>query len=155
MLPTSAVALFCDDIREEKSGAVILIGIMGDNVSIPRPPDEADGMVGVIPRLCIYIRVNFDVSADVAPISFKVTMPDGSELDAGKIDERTIATAKSTRDKGNPMGGVVSRLKLGGLMMNKLGRMTVEANVGGQVYLAGFLNFISEETKPMDQADAP
>jgi hypothetical protein len=144
MYQTSVIALFCDDIREEKSGALTLIGVMGDNANLPLP-EESSKLVGVIPRLGIYIRINFDVAAELGPITIKVTMPDGTEIDASRIDEETIAAAKSTREKGNQIAGVVTRLQFGGLMMKTLGRMTVNVSIGEQTYLAGFLNFVSEK----------
>ena len=142
MIPTSIIALFCDDIREEKNGALTLVGVLGDNANVTKPP--TDEMVGFIPKLCIYLRLSFDVSAELGLVSFTVKMPDGTEIGAGGIDSETLAKARETRNKGNPIGGVVSRLQFVGLTMKTQGRMTVEATIGDQTYVAGFLNFISE-----------
>ena len=143
MFPTSVIALFCEDIREEKSGALTLVGVLGDNVNVP-PQPECLNTVAMLPRLCVYLRVNFDVSAELGPVTFRIIMPDGTEVPAGGVDQATLAQARETREKGNPMGGVISRFQFGGLVMKKLGRMTVEATIGDQKYLAGFLNFTSE-----------
>ncbi len=143
MLPTSVIALFCDDIREEKSGAVTLVGVMGDNVSVPPAPEEKMGLIGVVPKLCVYVRIAFDVNAELGPIKQKIILPDGSEFDGGGIDEATVEQARGTREKGNPMAGLVSRFSMGGFPVHQLGRMTVEIEVGEQKFVAGFLNFIA------------
>jgi hypothetical protein len=144
MNPTSVMALFCDDIREEKSGALTLIGVLGDNVTLPPLPPDGGNIVGIIPRIAIYLRINFDVNAEIGPITFKITMPDGAEIDAGGISEATIAEAKDTGKSGSPIGGIISRLVFGNVPLRKAGRMTVEATVGDTKYLAGALNFMPE-----------
>ena len=146
MFPTSAIALFCDDIREEKSGQVTLVGVMSDNIQVHSPPEpvatEGKNFVRVIPRLGIFIRISFDVRAEVSPVIISVTMPDGEEVHRAEIEEHVIDGARATREKGNPIAGLVQRLQVGGLPIKKLGRMTVTVTVRDQTYLAGFLNFI-------------
>jgi hypothetical protein len=144
MNPTSVIALFCDDIREEKSGALTLVGVLGDNVRLPPLPDAPDKLVGMIPRLCVYTRISFDVSAELGPITIKLTMPDGTEVDGGGIDEQTITNAKNTREQGNPIAGVISRIQFGGIVMKKMGRLTVNVTIGAVTYIAGVLNFVPE-----------
>jgi hypothetical protein len=147
MYPTSAIALFCEDIREEKSGALTLIAIMPDNVSVPppqQPSGEGEKRTRLIPRLGVYVRINFDVSADLGPITVKVTMPDGEVVHEETISDETVISAKETREKGNSIGGMIQRLQFGGLPLNQLGRITVEVSTGAQTYLAGSLNFLPE-----------
>jgi len=150
MNPTSVIALFCDDIRVEQSGALILIGVLSDNIAVPRddpppPTEKGETFVRVLPRLAIYVRVNFDVSAELGAVKVKITLPDGAVIHDEEIDEKTIEQARATKKKGNPMAGLMQRLQFGNLPIAKLGRMTVHVNVGKQTYLAGFLNFVPED----------
>jgi len=141
----SAIALFCEDIREEESGQVSLIGVLGDNVIIAgAPTDSSPNVRGFIPKLCIYLRVSVDVNAEVKPIEFVVTMPNGEIGTRGLFDEATIATAQKTREHGNPIAGLVSRLVMSNLVIpSALGRITVTVTIDGQTYVAGALNFIA------------
>lgn len=149
MFPTSVVAIFCDDIREEKSGQITLVGVLGDNINVGFPPDRGDGsadskFVRVIPRLGIYIRINFDASAELGPTSLKITMPDGEVIHEAMVEESVVATARSTREKGNALAGIIQRIQFGGVPLRQLGRLTVEVTIGQQAYLAGYLNFLAE-----------
>jgi hypothetical protein len=147
MNPTSVIALFCDDIRVEQSGALSLVGVYSDNVKVPDPPPAADGrkLPLVIPRLGVYVRVNFDVRSEIGPINVKVTMPDGEVIHDEMIEEKTIAEGRATKKKGNPVAGLIQRLQFGNLPVT-LGRIVCEVTIGTQTYLAGFLNFTANET---------
>jgi hypothetical protein len=146
MYPTSAIALFCDDIRKEESGQLTLVGVMSDNIRLAPPhepsPGEGQTYVRFIPKLGIYLRVNFDVRRDPRPVVIKVTMPDGEVILEAPIDDATITKAIETRDRGNPVGGIIQHLIMAGVPLKKLGRMTAEITADGQTYLAGFLNFV-------------
>jgi hypothetical protein len=101
----------------------------------------------MIPRLAVYIRLNFDVEAFLAtPITFKIILPDGTEVSAGGVSEQTIAEARTTGQRGNQLAGIVSRLVFGGFVLTQFGRITVEVDMGGNKYLAGILNFVPDET---------
>jgi hypothetical protein len=140
--PTSVVALFCEDIREEKSGAYSLMGVMGDNVGMLPPPADHESAVPIIPRIFIYVRISFDVAAEIpAPIRIDLRMPDGSLKHAADIEEPIIAAARDTKEKGNPVAGIFCRIQMGGPMPGLPGHIVVEATIGSQVYVAGSVNF--------------
>lgn len=139
----SVMALFCEDIRDEKSGQVSLVGIMSDNANVPHPP-KGTPTIGMIPKLAIYLRASFDVNAEIDEIKFVMELPDGEKVAVGSANAATIAEAKGTKAKGNPMGTIISTVKIQPLPLAKLGRITVRAYIGKQEYLAGFLNVISE-----------
>ena len=138
----SAVALFCEDIREERSGAITLIGIVGDNVVVPhRPKPES---VGILPRLGIYVRVNFDATQQIEPPELTVRFPDGETLSSKKLTDEDVKEACSTAKLGNPIAGLIFRIQAGNIPIKKLGRLTAEVTIGNETYLAGFLNLIDE-----------
>lgn len=141
--PTSVIALFCEDIREDKSGTLSLIGIFGDNAVVPPLPSELPNARGLIPKLCVYIRIYFDVDSGLGPIRIKLILPDGKEMEAGSVDDATIAQAKSTKENGNPMASVIARFQLNYFVTRDLGRLQVVVSIGAQSYLAGYLNIMA------------
>src|SRR6476660_6182815 len=70
----SAVAVFCQDKREEKAETVTLVGIFHDNISVPSIPFT-------FPKLAIYARILFSVSDEPpASASLRLVRPDGTEM---------------------------------------------------------------------------
>jgi hypothetical protein len=140
--PTSVIAIFCEDIREDKSGQLSLIGILGDNVGVPPLPEDAKNFAGTIPKLFVYIRISFDVSEELGPISIRMILPNGSSVPAGNVEQKTVEQARATREKGNPVAGIVLRIQFGGPIITSLpSRMIVEVTIGSQTYIAGALRF--------------
>src|SRR3954452_971566 len=81
MQPVSVVAFFCEDIREEKSGQDIIIGVFPDNLNLtPSGPSEGAGTT-VITKLGLYVRLHFDVN-DTPPrqISARLVNADGTDI---------------------------------------------------------------------------
>jgi hypothetical protein len=71
-LPTAKYVLICDDIREEKSNKIILIGLYANKIII-------DSLPGLIPKLCI--RICFDMSGPCADrFHLVIRRPDGGEI---------------------------------------------------------------------------
>ena len=52
----SAIALFCEDIREEKSGQYAIAGILPDRLNVKRLPT-------VLPKLGIYLRFHLNTAS--------------------------------------------------------------------------------------------
>ncbi len=71
-LPAAKYVLICDDIREEKSNKIILIGLYANKIII-------DSLPGLIPKLCL--RICFDMSSPcVDRFHLVIRRPDGSEI---------------------------------------------------------------------------
>ena len=137
----SAIALFCEDIREEKSGMHTLIGIMPDNVSVSRPSgkslDDAP-----IAKLCVYLRIHFAPTDEVIAGTARILTPDGNAIDLGDITQDIIEQAKAAATRlGNPTAGLLTRAKLPHFSLNTLGTFTVEVTLGSGRYVAGYVNF--------------
>jgi hypothetical protein len=150
MIPTSIIALFCEDIREEKSGELTLVGILPDNASVPPLPEGLPtGAVGGMPKLCIYIRMNFDPRNDLEHISTKVIFPDGTERNVNAMDDGIVAKAKAEAvEQGNPLASVISRIEMAPFPIPTIGRMRLEMTIGSQTYLCGALNFTRIQENP-------
>jgi len=136
-MDVSAVALFCDDIREEKSGAITLVGIMPDNVEVPSIP-------GALPRLAIYVRVHLKVELPPEPIEFFLTFTDGAQHKITEFSRELIET--TTRDAvrgGNKLAGLFSNVLVATFPVPVPGRAFVTLKRGGEIEVIGGLNFVT------------
>lgn len=152
----NALGIFCEDIREERTG-LTLIGVFPDNINLAV---ETPGEVVVIPsdrpmpkrisQLCIYARVNFGQEENIDSIIIRLIFPDGKKQELGVVSRETIEGAKKkAKSKGNPLAGVIARATVGGFNIAKPGVMKLEMDIGGESYLVAALNFkFPEVTKP-------
>jgi hypothetical protein len=128
------LGLFCEDIREEQSGIETLVGILPDNISVPSVP-------GMMPKLCVYVRINFPPSFQMQPGTIVLRFPDGVEAPVGDLSDELIATAReNTIAEGGLLAGIKSRATLSGLTFKEAGRLHLIAKLGDKEYLCGSLN---------------
>src|SRR5262245_31880489 len=113
----SAVALFCEDIREEKAGTYTIIGIFSDNISVP-------GLPFAFAKLGIYARLTFPVSDAPSPIALRLVEADGKEVPLTVFGEDIIETArKQSIEKGAVNGGLIATALIVGFGVRQAGRM--------------------------------
>lgn len=129
----SAVALFCDSVRQEKTGTDTIVGVMPDNMSLP----EAGGL---IPRLSIYVRLHLDPAVDPNPIQVLLKTPDGEERELLSF-ENDLADRARRESAGKPFAGIVGRLELTPFPVLAFGRATVTVKTPFETVIAGTLNF--------------
>ena len=127
----SVVALFCSDVREEKGNTVTIVGVLPDNLNVPKLP-------GALPKLCVYVRVHM----------YTRLVMDGKEL--GRIDmQKTVvdaARAKS-KDSGKAYAGLISTFVMSPLAIVKPGLMEALVMVRGKEIVAGSL-YLNEVPQP-------
>lgn len=134
MPPWQAVGLFCEDIREEKSGQDTLVGILPDNVNLTKIP-------GVIPKLCLYVRVHVDLEADITAIVASLRFPDGTEQSLGSFDSDFIKkTQKEAREKGAPFAGFIAKGIGGPLNVSVPGQILAIAKIDNEEVVCAFVN---------------
>ena len=145
MYPVSVIALFCEDIREEKDDVVTLIGLMPDNVNVVM------GHGGrILSKICLYVRLNFDPEYNLGEVKMNLITPDNARLPLGSIDLETVNVARSqAKARGNPIAGVISRAVLAGVRP-ATGPLCVEVSYQDMTHLAGALNFEVKEASPSD-----
>lgn len=136
----AALALFCEDIRAEISGTDTLVGVLPDNIMVPRLPS-------IVPKFATYIRIFFDPKEDSLAISSRLVHPDGQVLMENPVAWELVkqASEEATRD-GNPYASIISRMVLSPFHLKIVGGMQVVVRVGDQQILAGQLNVKSAET---------
>lgn len=156
----SVMAVFCEDIREEKAETVSLIGVLPDHMIINKPDEVGGVRPGSPPRMLtkigVYGRINFDPNFDLPPPRMALTMPDGQVLNFPPMTEELVSKAKrEAKEKGNPLAGLVIHGVIPALPA-ALGILKLEISVGEETYLAGAINFAapaisSSETVPPSQ----
>lgn len=129
-----AIGMFCEDVRDEASGAQTIVGILPDNVNLPKVP-------ALIPRLNLYLRLLLDPDAPPEPIMVALSFPNTETkefplLDAAGVTE-ACAQAKGT---GMPYAGIVSRLVMGNFPVSQPGRLTATVAMQGGKYICAALN---------------
>jgi hypothetical protein len=150
MLPVTAMALFCEDIREEKGDVVTLVGILPDTLNL----ETADGATietgqtqKFLSKLCLYVRINFDPDFPLKVPRIRLVLPKDEILSVGEIGSDVIEKAKSeAAAKGHLLAGVISRAVLIGFRPPE-GTAKVEVEINGETYLAGALTFMVNKQK--------
>lgn len=143
----SAIVLFCDDIREEKSGAHSLMGIMGDNVEVP-------GFPGAINRVAIYVRINLPLSFDPCLLKLVMHPPSDEPTVINEIDEGLVARSISeARDLENPIAGIYSKMVASPFPTPVSGRYWLELSWKDNSHFLGSLNVVEVGTRPDKESD--
>jgi hypothetical protein len=146
MHQASAVALFCEDIRQEKSDQDIIIGIFPDNLVLRPPPGTPPNAQQLFPRMGLYLRVHLDAKCDIPKeISAKLINTDGTTIAgttwSNSVVEKSFADAK---EKDLPLVGLIFKavispfpISLGG------GKLVAMVVIDGLEQIAGVLNVIA------------
>ncbi|SRR6266545_1445693 len=146
---TRAVGVFCDDIREEKSGQDTIIGILPDNMKLSQIP-------GVLPKLGIYIRIHIDPKNPPKEIRARLSTPWGQDFDVGHVDHATIATAlKQAAVRDLPLAGIVLKAILAPFAFNSGGLATVSVIFDGKESVCAMLNLIAVDAPTSATASPP
>ena len=136
MRPLTAVALFCEDIRQEKAGTDSIVGIMPDNAEVGKIP-------GTFPKIAIYIRIQMDPTADPGPISLELRMPNGEIQPGGAFAPEVVAKSLAdTREQKSPIASLILRSIVVNLTVKAPGRILAVLKHGKEETLCGFLNIL-------------
>jgi hypothetical protein len=134
MLGFNVVAFFCEDIREERMGSETLIGILPDNIAVSSVP-------GMMPKLCVYVRTNFDSEYDLPPGSVIIRFPHGEDVTLGEITQDLIKTAREkTILDGGRLVGIKTRAAMANVIVKTAGRIQAIAKLGDREQLIASLN---------------
>jgi len=130
----SAVALFCEDIREEKIGTETIVGVFPDNVNIQKVP-------GIFPKICIYVRLHFRPDVEPGRILTRIIMPDDTEANRNEIQPQLIKQAREqAMADGSPYAGLITKFIISPMQVTSIGRIRAMVTVNGKECIAGALN---------------
>ena len=141
----SAIALFCEDIREEKSGSDILIGVMTDNLNlqipVPKGTARPKGATGGLSKLGIYVRVVLPVDDPVERFDVTLKHPEGTERALGSFsDEGIKETLNEARKRNSPIVGFIFKAIVAPFLLPQDGRLEVHVTTPSRDLIAGILN---------------
>jgi hypothetical protein len=135
------IALFCDDIREERASKTTLVGIYGDNVNVPNIPSA-------FPKIALYVRLHMKPDFDLREFSVVLRFPKGDEVKLGDVDKATIEKAKKQAAKDSPYVGVVLNVVFAPAPIEMAGRIVAVAIINGREHVVSGLNV---QLKPTSQ----
>jgi hypothetical protein len=135
-----AIGLFCEDIREEKSGKFILIGLYTDNVNVTSIP-------GVFSKLAIYVRIHLNPAFDIREMTLVIRAPGQQEMNIGDFDPAII---EEQRKKGTvaPHIGLILQAVVSPFPVQAAGTIAAILKVNGEEKTVAVLNVRAmEKTK--------
>jgi len=133
-------ALFCEDIREEKTGQDTLVGIMADNILLRKVP-------AMVPRLAVYVRFYFHVSDTPEPVSLILGVPGGDRVEVGAPDTEIVRSSIEEANRhGAQLAGIILKGAFSPLKINATGPIEIAIKVGEKEHVLGSLNVIASQT---------
>jgi hypothetical protein len=140
----NAISLFCEDVREETNGQYSLIGVLGDNISVPQFP-------GMMPKLAIYVRINLAPTWKMrGGFDIYITPPNGEREILHSIEGALVKdTISKIRKAKNPVAGIYSHIVLSPLPVQSAGRLSLELQWSNGVIFLGSLNFKQIDSAPL------
>jgi hypothetical protein len=145
MSEPSAICLFSEDIRAEKSGQDTIVGTLPDNLNLEGTPPPAGAPArAMLPKLSVYLRINLDIdSGNPKAVAARVLNTNDdllaqSDWTSDVIDKAFI----DSRANQMPLVGLVFKVIMSPLPITGSGKIRVIATVDGTDYLAGALNVI-------------
>lgn len=136
----SAIALFCEDIREEKSNSETIVGVMPSILAVPSFPSG-------VPKFGIYCRLQFSVDfPDFSATAF-LRASWGQIIDFGNFGKDLTAQAKREAIKLSlPIASVVLKGIIVPMPLPESGRLEVVAKVGDLEIICGAINIASQSS---------
>jgi hypothetical protein len=148
MIPVSAVCLFCEDIRAEKSGQDTIVGTLPDNLLAQPASPPSPNVKPFLPRVGVYLRVHLDAERDIPKeISAKILSTDGQIVAQSKW-ERAVVEKSFADSKTNhmPLVGLIFKAVASPFPITiEGGKVTAVVIVDGVEYIAGALNVVVTE----------
>ena len=129
------MAIFCDDIREEKSGKNLYIGVYGDAVLVLKPPPT-----NVAP-FHIAVHLFVDRTEPINGLILHVAFPDEPSDSLGRDYQiKTTTLPEDPRVEGvepDPWRRVMFKLRMSRLPISKFGRLRLAVKLNGRLINVG------------------
>lgn len=130
----NATAIFCEDIRAEKSGTETIVGVFPDNINVPSFP-------GMMPKLGVYVRIHVPTDEDLRSVRIELVDADEDQSVLADIDEDFLVNArKQSESAGQSYIGMIVRSVMSPFPVQRSGRINVYIRVDeGQPIIIGTL----------------
>lgn len=159
MAAFSATCIFCEDIREEKSGQDTIVGTLPDNININvenAPPSEK--AKALLSKLGVYVRMNFDVhGGEPKQVAAKLIDSNGRLIAETIWPDSVIAKAfADSLASDMPFVGLVFKVVAGPFPISQEGgKISMVAIVDGIEKVIGALNVIVSSASQPPAAQSP
>jgi hypothetical protein len=135
----NVTAFFCEDVREEKSGTLSIVGILPDNVSVASVP-------GMLPKIGIYLRIHFDPENAPEDIVVNISEPSGEEYPMARFEPEIIADAvRNAKRFELPYAGLLFHAVAPAFQVRATGLISLKVQIDGQEHIAGAMNVHIEQ----------
>lgn len=132
MTHTVATGLFCESIREEKSGQETIVGIVPDNIEVAKLP-------GVL-QLALYTRFVIDPQFPPNRLAVRLSIPEGGDI-VNPIEESIFKNAiEDARRTGHPVTTVISKMGFRNIPVSISGRLTAYATIDDHEFVIASLH---------------
>lgn len=137
-----ATAIFCDDVREEMGNKHSLMGIYGDNISVPAFP-------GAMTKFAIYVRIHLPIDFEPYEMKLFLSYPNGDRTLMNTIEKSMVRKSlKDAKASGNIIAGIYSIQIAAPFPVSEQGRIYVELEVESDILKLGSINFIQSIQDP-------
>jgi hypothetical protein len=140
-----ATAIFAEDIREEKSGTITIVGVMPDNLTVASFP-------GAFAKMAIYVRLVIKTGTKLGDMAIKVKDPDGVVVVSSEISQELIENTyiKAKRDS-NPIATIYSQITASPFPIAKKGRFFVVLESKDVTEIIGSLRIVAADSTSASQ----
>ncbi|MBU1210491.1 MAG: hypothetical protein KJ587_04345 [Alphaproteobacteria bacterium] len=126
MMDVHAVGLFCEDIREEKSGLVTLVGVLPDNI-------RSESLPGLFPKLGIYVRAHFFSKTRPDSLEILILAPNGAEVVHVSVEDDALNKAwDEAAIAEDDYVGIISKINVSPFQFNESGTIKLILRVNGE-----------------------
>jgi len=137
------IALFCEDIREEKSNAETFVGVLPSNLSVPAFPSG-------LPKLGIHCRFLFPVDFPDFEAEVFLRASWGQRVEMGTVGRELVAQAKrETLAINLPVASVIIKVLIVPMPLPGPGRIEIVVKRDDTESVCGAIAIRSASTPPV------
>jgi len=129
----AAIAVFCEDIREEKSGTDTLVGVLHDNLVVSSIP-------GLMPKLGVYVRIQLPKDGNTKRVSTRIRTSQADNIAPATLDHLVDQATQDARAKELPYAGLVSKAVVSPFPIQSVGAIEAVIRVDDSERVCGILN---------------
>ncbi len=125
-------AFFCEDVRQEASGSITIIGVFPDNLG-------ADTFPFMLPKLTVHARAVFELPTAIQTYSIAVRVP-GQEKPVASQSFARAEILQLLEGSKPPIATLVTTIGFANAVFTEPGLATIEATLDGELFLCAALN---------------
>lgn len=130
----NAIAMFCDDFRQDVNGATILIGVLSDTLLVPKFPI-------MIPKIAAFARIHLPIDYRPRRLIVRMHGPGVPHAPLGEFPPEMVASAiDQAKAAGLSFAGLMAAVIASPLTLMQPTLIKIEMIVGDVTSVIGELN---------------